>query len=190
MARLRTWTKPGLGSAAYRRRHAAPVNPARDAATASADAAGRTTSVVSGGVTTTLSYDYESRLTSVVTGGTTTFSATYNGLDTRVGKVDSAGTATYKRDGVDVTDAVLSDGSASYTPGVSQRRSGATVFDHADRMGTNRVQTDAAQSVTATRTYDAFGMVVASTGTPLGPFGFVGRAGYQEDGDSGLKLLG
>ena len=51
-------------------------------------------------------------------------------------------------------------------------------------------QADAAKATTATRAYDAFGMLVGSTGTPQGPFGFAGDSGYQEDADSGLKLLG
>ncbi len=46
------------------------------------------------------------------------------------------------------------------------------------------------QSRTATRTYDAFGMLVASMGTPRGLFGYAGSYGYQEDKDCGLKLLG
>jgi RHS repeat-associated protein len=33
-------------------------------------------------------------------------------------------------------------------------------------------------------------MPLSSTGTSVGPFGFAGGYGYQEDGDSGLKLLG
>jgi RHS repeat-associated protein len=33
-------------------------------------------------------------------------------------------------------------------------------------------------------------MLVSSTGTPQGPFGYAGGWGYQEDADSGLKLLG
>jgi YD repeat-containing protein len=54
------------------------------------DAAGRTTAVVSGGNTTSLSYDYEDRVTGITYQGGATNSFTYNGLDTRVGKVDSA----------------------------------------------------------------------------------------------------
>ena len=73
---------------------------------------------------------------------------------------------------------------------VSQRRSGATTYDLHDRLGTASRQTNSSTATTATRTYDAFGLLVASTGTPQGPFGFVGDEGYQEDGDSGLKLLG
>jgi hypothetical protein len=45
------------------------------------------------------------------------------------------------------------------------------------------------QSVTASRVYDAFGNVSSSTGTFVGPFGYGGGFGYQEDA-TGLKLLG
>ena len=144
----------------------------------------------SGGNTTSLSYDYEDRVTGITYPGGATNSFTYNGLDTRVGKVDSGGTKTFKRDGVGVTDSVLNDGAANYTPGVSERRSGTSKFYHGERQGTNALETNASQAVTATRTYDAFGMLVANTGSSASPFGYVGAQGYQEDTDSGLKLLG
>ena len=153
------------------------------------DAAGRTTSVTSSAGTTTLTYDFESRVKTIVGPGVSN-SFTYNGLDTRTGKVDSSGTATYRRDGAGVTAPVLGDGAAVYTPGVSQRRAGATTYDLPDRLGSATRQTDAAKATTATRSYDAFGMILASTGAPKGPFGFAGSSGYQEDGDTGLKLLG
>jgi len=38
--------------------------------------------------------------------------------------------------------------------------------------------------------YDAFGNLESTTGTPSSPFGFAGKQGYQEDSNSGLKLLG
>lgn len=154
------------------------------------DAAGRTTGVTTSSGTTTLGYDYEDRVTSISYPGGGSNSFTYNGLDTRVGKVDSSGTSTYRRDGADVTSPVLADGTANYTPGISRHTSSGTRFYGADYLGTNRVETDSTQTVQATRTFDAFGLLVSSTGTPRGPFGFVGKAGYQEDGDSGLKLLG
>ncbi|MBI1755819.1 MAG: RHS repeat-associated core domain-containing protein [Fimbriimonas ginsengisoli] len=154
------------------------------------DAAGRRTSMVASGQTTTYAYDYEDRLTSVVVPGVGTNTFTYNGLDTRVGKVDSGGTKTFKRDGVGVTDPVLSDSAASYTPGVSERRSGVSKFTHSDRMGTNTKFTDATQSTTDTKTYDAFGVTTSSSGTSPTPFGYAGDYGYHEDADSSLKLLG
>ena len=154
------------------------------------DSAGRTTSVTTSAGTTTLAYDYESRVTTITYPSTATNTFTYNGLDTRVGKVDSAGTATYKRDGAHVTAPVVSDGFATYTPGISERRSSTTKYFGADRLGTNSLETNTSQAVTATKTYDAFGMPVGSTGSSASPFGFAGRHGYQEDADSGLKLLG
>jgi RHS repeat-associated protein len=153
------------------------------------DAAGRTTSVVTGAGTTTLAYDYESRITTITYPNTSTNTFTYNGLDTRVGKVDSGGTKTYKRDGVGVTAPVLSDGAASYTPGLSERRSGTSTFSHAG-IKNQHEQTAANESSAATQTYDAFGNLVSSSGTWKGPFGYGGSFGYQADGDSGLKLLG
>jgi len=111
-------------------------------------------------------------------------------MDSRTSRTDSVGTATFKRDGEGVTDNVLSDGSAAYTPGVSERRSGATRTYHLDRMGTVRRQSDSTQAVLNSRAYDAFGVLMGSAGTTSAPFGFVGAQGYQEDGDSGLMLLG
>ena len=102
---------------------------------------------------------------------------------------DRAGTHTFKRDGAGVTAPVVADGFASYTPGISERRSGTTTYLHSG-LKNNAAQTGTGQTVAATRTYDAFGNVVANTGTFKGPFGYAGPFGYQEDGDSGLKLLG
>ena len=112
----------------------------------------------------------------------------YNGLDTTVSKTDSTGTKTFKRAGVGVTAAVLSDGAASYTPGISEKRGGASTFFSGGIKNTD-TQTDASQAVTASRLYDAFGNVIASTGTWKSPFGNAGKFGYQEDPDTGLNLL-
>jgi RHS repeat-associated protein len=153
-------------------------------------AAGRTTNVPTEVGTTTLAYNYEGRITTITYPNSSTNTFTYNGLDTRVGKVDSTGTKTYKRDGAYVTDPVLSDSSASYTPGISERRSSTTKFYHTDRLGTTERLTNTSQTTTDTREYDAFGLLVSSSGSTPTPFGFAGAWGYQEDPDSGLKLLG
>ena len=153
------------------------------------DTAGRTTSVVSGAGTTTLAYDYEGRISTITYPSTATNTFTYNGLDTRVSKVDSAGTSTYKRDGAGVTAPVISDGGATYTPGISERRSTTTTFLHNGLKNADS-QSGTGQTVTATKQYDAFGNTLTSTGTWKGPFGYAGSFGYQEDADSSLKLLG
>lgn len=94
------------------------------------------------------------------------------------------------RDGAYVTDPVVSDSRAIYTPGISERVSSASKFYHTDRLGSTERLTNSSQSTTDTRQYDAFGMLVSSTGSTASPFGFAGEHGYQEDLDSELKLLG
>jgi RHS repeat-associated protein len=154
------------------------------------DAAGRTTSVVSSAGTTTLAYDYEGRISTITYPSSATNSFTYNGLDTRVGKVDSAGTTTYRRDGDYVLAPVLEAGGTKFTPGISRRTGTTSAFYHADRLGSNTRQTSTAQGSIASRQYDAFGNLAATSGTWTGPFGFAGEWCYQEDADSGLQLLG
>src|SRR5580658_6153801 len=101
------------------------------------DSAGRTTAVTTSAGTTSLSYDYEDRITGITYPSSSTNYFSYNGLDTRVGKTDSGGTFSYVRDGADVTDPVLDDGAANYTPGVSQHRSSSTTFENQDYLGTS-----------------------------------------------------
>ena len=151
------------------------------------DAAGRTTSVVSSAGTTTLAYDFEGRATSI-SGPGVSQSNVYNGLDTRVGSTTNSVARTFLRDGAYVTDPVLTDGAATYTPGVSERRGSATTFLH-NGLKNADAQSGTGQTVIAARQYDAFGNVASSTGTWTGPFGYAGGFGYQEDA-TGLKLLG
>ncbi|KAA0224283.1 RHS repeat-associated core domain-containing protein [Fimbriimonadia bacterium ATM] len=147
------------------------------------------TSVTSSGQVTSLTYDYEDRVTSIAYpgGGANTFA--YSGLGARVSKTDSTGSYTYRRNGSSVTSPVLSDGSAVYTPGISERRSGVSRFYHSD-LKNGVQQTDSSQTFAAVRAYDAFGMPVSSSGPWAGPFGYGGKFGYQSDPDSGLMLLG
>lgn len=154
------------------------------------DAMGRTKSVTASGQTTTLSYDFEDRVVSIghPGGGTSTY--TYNGVGARLGKTTSAGSNTYRRAGVGVTAPVLGDGAANYTPGISESRAGVTKFAHTDRLGSTSRLTNASQTVTDTRSFDAFGMTLASSGTTPTPFDFAGDWGYQMDAESGLQLLG
>ena len=144
------------------------------------DLAGRTTSVKVGmGAPSNLTYDDEDRLKTFM--GQT---YTYNGFDTRVGKNGT----TYHRDGTEVTAPLISDSNATYTPGVSERRNGVSTFLNSGLKDVAK-QTDVSGNVTATRKYDAYGMVINSSGPWKGPFGYSGSAGYQED-ETGLQLLG
>ncbi len=122
--------------------------------------------------------------------GSTTNSFAYNGEDLRTQKVDSSGTKNYVCDGSSPASAVLKDGSAVYTPGLSERRGSASKFLHADALGSTRGITDSTQAVTDSLLYDAFGNTLSRTGTTPTPFGFVGASQYQSDSDSSLQLLG
>ena len=151
------------------------------------DAAGRTVGINAPGGTTTLSYDYESRVTAI-SGPGINETHTYNGLDTRVGTVQGGVSRAFVRDGSYVTDPVLRDGQATYTPGVSERRGGVSTWSHSGLKNAD-AQTTSVGAIAATRVYDAFGAELSATGTWKGPFGYAGGFGYQED-SSGLKLLG
>ena len=111
-------------------------------------------------------------------------------MDTRVGKTNSSGSNIYLRDGAGVTAPVLSDGSATYTPGISESRAGVSTFYGHDRLGSNNLQETSASTVAYQASYDAFGLVKSSSGSTASPFGFVGQANYETDNDSGLMLLG
>ncbi len=120
----------------------------------------------------------------------TTNSFAYNGLGLRVSKNNSAGAFAYVCDGTDAASAVLKDGKATFTSGLSERRRTVSKFTHKDVLGSTRGITDTTQTVTDSLLFDAFGMTVSRTGTTPTPFGFVGGAQYQTDNDSGLMLLG
>jgi RHS repeat-associated protein len=135
------------------------------------------------GAPSVLTYDDEDRLKTFM--GQT---YTYNGFDTRVAKNAGGSVTAYHRDGSGVTAPLISDSVATYTPGVSERRNGVSTFLNSGLKDVAK-QTDISGNVTATRKYDAYGMVIGSTGTWKGPFGYSGSAGYQED-ETGLQLLG
>ncbi|HMS57127.1 MAG TPA: RHS repeat-associated core domain-containing protein [Fimbriimonadaceae bacterium] len=152
------------------------------------DGAGRTTQIATSGYTRNFSYDYESRITQIP-GLATTNTFSYNGLDTRTKKVDSAGTSNFQRVGAYVTDAVVADGAATYTPGLSERRSGVTEYLHAGLKNAD-LQTNSSQANAGTKRFDAFGLQVGGVGTFQGPSGYGGKFGYQSSEDSELMLLG
>ncbi len=112
----------------------------------------------------------------------------YNGLDTRVGMWDSTGSKTFRRAGVGVTAPVLSDGTADFTPSGEKRGSVKTTYHSA--LKNSDIQTDSSGAVSASVQFDAFGNVLSGSGTWKGQFGYAGKFGYQQDPDTGLKLLG
>jgi RHS repeat-associated protein len=84
---------------------------------------------------------------------------------------------------------VWSDGVATMVPGISEKNGGVTSTILSDRLGSMKGMTNAG-AVTDTAEFDAFGKIVARTGTNATQKGFAGGYGYQEDGETGYKLLG
>ena len=86
--------------------------------------------------------------------------------------------------------------SASYThePGLygnllSQNRNGVTSYFHYDGRGDTVALTDDSGNVTDTKEYDAWGNVIASTGSTVTPFQFGGRQGYQRGLSNGVSYI-
>ena len=67
---------------------------------------------------------------------------------------------------------VLSDGSATYTPGLSERRAGVSQYYGADLLGSVEDLTDVSgTTITAHQEYDAFGNLMAQSGPTPSPLG-------------------
>uniref|UniRef100_UPI001CD03D34 RHS repeat-associated core domain-containing protein n=1 Tax=Oscillatoria salina TaxID=331517 RepID=UPI001CD03D34 len=69
---------------------------------------------------------------------------------------------------------------------ISQVQDGEGSFYHVDGLGSTRLLTDAVGAVTDTYTYDAYGNLVASSGSSKSDYLF---AGEQRDGETGLDYL-
>ncbi len=148
---------------------------------------------MSGASTASLSWNADNRLTSVTTSGTSTY--TYNGAGLRTSKTVGGTTKTHLTDGDTPASALLSDGLATYVPGVSERRNSTTSFFLFDLLGSVRATSGAAGAASEFAWFEAFGNAVTTAdfggATTSGrPFGFVGGEQYQADAESGLMLLG
>ena len=64
---------------------------------------------------------------------------------------------------------------------LSQRRGTTSHYHHHDALGSTRFLTDSSGNVTDTYLHDAWGNLVASTGTTTNPFKWVGKYGYYTD---------
>jgi RHS repeat-associated protein len=62
---------------------------------------------------------------------------------------------------------------------LSQNRNGVTSYYHYDGRGDTVALTEDSGNVTDTKEYDAWGNVIASTGSTVTPYQFLGRLGYQ-----------
>ncbi len=68
---------------------------------------------------------------------------------------------------------------------LSQRLGTTTHYHHHDALGSTRFLTDSSGNVTDTYLHDAWGNSVATTGTAVNPFKWVGKYGYYTDHGTG-----
>ena len=84
-------------------------------------------------------------------------------------------------DGTGAVQAVYTNEPQQFGGVISQRRGTTTSTYHADALGSTRFLTDNTGNVTDTYLHDAWGNSVASTGTTVNPFKWVGKYGYYTD---------
>ena len=81
----------------------------------------------------------------------------------------------------DVTTAVYTSEPDEFGSLISQRRGNVTSTYQYDALGSTRELTDSTETVTDSYTYTAFGESVATSGTTMNPFQYVGELGYYFD---------
>ncbi len=81
--------------------------------------------------------------------------------------------------------AVYNNEPQQYGGVLSQRRGPTSHYHHHDALGSTRFLTDSSGNVTDTYLHDAWGNSVASTGTTVNPFKWVGKYGYYTDDSTG-----
>ena len=69
---------------------------------------------------------------------------------------------------------------------LSQRRGNTSHYHHHDALGSTRFLTDSSGNVTDTYLHDSWGNLIASSGTTVNPFRWIGRYGYYFDSATGL----
>ncbi len=148
------------------------VSGGNDPRTFAYDAAGRMTSVQRAAGTTFLAYDFDDRVVQIQD-PTGVQNHTYDSLDARISSTFGGVTRNYRRSGAGSWAPVVSDGTALFSPGISERRGGTTTYLHAD-SGSTDLQTTAAGAALAGREFSAFGELVQSAGTWQGQSGFMG----------------
>ncbi|RLJ15763.1 hypothetical protein DJ030_18000 [bacterium endosymbiont of Escarpia laminata] len=167
------------------------------AATYSYDANGNLTGTSEAGDTSSFEYDVADRMVRVIMPGGAVTDYLYDGDGIRVSRTDASGTTRYLVDGANQTGVTqvieeLDGGGAlqvNYTYGMdllSQDRSGAISYYHADGLGSVRGLTNGSETLTDTYLYDAYGNEVAVTGTTENSYRFVGE---QYDPNIGFYYL-
>ena len=96
---------------------------------------------------------------------------------------------THELDENNAVKAVYNNEPQQYGGVLSQRRGTTSHYHHHDALGSTRFLTDSSGNVTDTYLHDAWGNEVASNGTTMNPFRWVGRYGYYQDTSTGLVYV-
>ena len=140
--------------------------------------------------TSTTSYTYDKAHRLINNNNTATYA--YNGDGLRATTTTGGTTTRFTWDTNGTLPLLLSDGDNSYiygpygTPIATIDPAGNIEYHHHDQLGSIRASTDINGNPTETRTYDAYGDLTGTTGTPTTPFGY---AGEYTDPESGLIYL-
>jgi len=154
------------------------------------------------GERTTTVWNYENSPVVTATPDKGTQTSVYDPDNVRVKKLDQDGTTRFIYDGQaylletngsNVTVAVYTQEPTTYGYVASQYRLTNGVWTPSyyqqDALGSTLQLTDAAQNVTDTWLYDAWGEVLARTGETVNPFEWIGAWGYYKDQATGLYYV-
>ena len=135
----------------------------------------------------TYTWDPQGRMIGATTGGNTV-SYTYDDAGDRTSETVNGQTTTFLNDPNQAYDQVLEEYApggvlaATYIRGIdllfeerSERRRHAVVLRRRDNLGSTRALTNSAGAVTDTYSYDAYGNLIAGTGTTVNPYLFTGQ---------------
>jgi len=194
-----TYAYDAAGNRTLKNQNTARTTSTYDAAnqlTTSVDGSGRTTYTFDAagnqqkvkeatGNITTYSWDYENRNSRVHLPSAQITTMAYQPEGLRVKKDTATSTTKFiwdgetyltETDGADATAAVYTNEPQQYGNLISQRRGSTSSFYHFEALGTTRSLSASNGATSDTYLLDAFGNSVASTGTTVNPFRFVGAA--------------
>ena len=92
-------------------------------------------------------------------------------------------------DGTGAVQAVYTNEPQQYGGVLNQRRGTTSHFHHHDALGSTRLLTNSSGAVSDTYLNDAWGNSVASPGTTVNPFKWVGKYGYYTDNSTGQVYI-
>lgn len=146
------------------------------------------------GARTTSVWDYENKETRIWLPSNVRNTMTYGPDGLRIQLEDTEGTKKFIWDGQaylseldanNITTVTYTNEPTTYGGLISQRRAGSTKFHLFDALGSTRQLIDASQNITDTWLFNAWGELLARTGTSKNPFLWIAIVGYYTDPDTG-----